>query len=165
MDSEKMGVEKPRKPRAARKSKSDAPPSMAQDMTPEMTKEMTQETSQAVTQEVTQVMAAPTCEAAQPTPAAPEPSALTLNSSLEIKDVEGAHRQFMAALDLGSPVTVDIGRVAAMDTAGVQLILAFQSEAAKRGVAIQYRGDSTAFTHALAAVGLRDAVHHAAARE
>jgi anti-anti-sigma regulatory factor len=106
--------------------------------------------------------------AAHAAPAAAPPRAdaiLHLGAGLEIKDVETVHRQLAGMLDRGSPVTVDISHVAAMDTAGVQLVLAFQSEALKRGVSIEYSGRSTAFTHALTAVGLGDAIRHAAARD
>jgi anti-anti-sigma regulatory factor len=44
-----------------------------------------------------------------------------------------------------------------VDTAGVQLLLSFRMEAAKRGVHVEIRGESAAFTQALAVLGLRDA--------
>ena len=80
-----------------------------------------------------------------------------LESSLEIKDVEDAHRRLMAVLARTSAVTVDVSRVGAVDTAGVQLLLAFQSEAVNRGVSVAFCGDSAALKHALTALGLRDA--------
>jgi anti-anti-sigma regulatory factor len=85
---------------------------------------------------------------------------LQLESSLEIKDVENTHRRLMAMLEHGAGVTVDISHVGAMDTAGAQLLLAFQSEALKRGLSVEFSGRSTAFTHALTILGLSDAVRH-----
>ena len=147
-----MDAEKPRKPRAPRKSKAVA--------TSEVTDDMNTQTI--ATGEASTAMAAGHAPEAA---AAPADAILQLGAGLEIKDVETVHRQLAGMLDRGSPVTVDISHVAAMDTAGVQLLLAFQSEAAKRGVSIEYSGRSTAFTHALIAVGLGDAVRHVASRD
>jgi anti-anti-sigma regulatory factor len=147
-----MDTEKPRKPRAPRKNKSGP----AATTTDEMNTQAVESAPENVT---------PGAPAAHATPTASTETGLQLNSSLEIKDVESVHRQLLAVLERGTDVTVDISHVAAMDTAGVQLILAFQSEAAKRGVAIEYSGQSAAFTHALTAVGLGDAVRHVASRD
>jgi anti-anti-sigma regulatory factor len=146
-----MDTEKSRKPRAPRKSKASATGNLTDDMN----------TQTVETGEAPAAMDAVTTPAA----AAPGDATLHLGAGLEIKDVESVHRQLTGMLDRGSPITVDISHVAAMDTAGVQLLLAFQSEAAKRGVSIEYSGRSTAFTHALTAVGLGDAVRHVASRD
>jgi anti-anti-sigma regulatory factor len=79
-----------------------------------------------------------------------------LEPGLEIKDAEGVHRLLLAALGDGRAVTVDVGRVHAVDTAGAQLLLAFQGEASRRGVTIEFRGESAPLTHTLAVLGLRD---------
>ena len=79
-----------------------------------------------------------------------------LEPGLEIKDAEGVHRLLLAALGDGRAVTVDVGRVHAVDTAGAQLLLAFQGEASRRGVTVEFRGDSAPLTHTLAVLGLRD---------
>jgi len=79
-----------------------------------------------------------------------------LEPGLEIKDAEGVHRLLLAALDDGRAVTVDVGRVQAVDTAGAQLLLAFQGEAGRRGVTVEFRGESAPLTHTLAVLGLRD---------
>jgi anti-anti-sigma regulatory factor len=79
-----------------------------------------------------------------------------LEPGLEIKDAEGVHRLLLAALGDGRAVTVDVGRVHAVDTAGAQLLLAFQGEANRRGVAVDFRGESAPLTHTLAVLGLRD---------
>jgi anti-anti-sigma regulatory factor len=79
-----------------------------------------------------------------------------LEPGLEIKDAESVHRLLLAALGDGRAVTVDVGRVHAVDTAGAQLLLAFQGEASRRGVTVNFRGESARLTHTLAVLGLRD---------
>jgi anti-anti-sigma regulatory factor len=146
-----MNAEKPRKPRAPRKNKAAATGDVTDDVTDDMNTQ-TVETS-----------AASAAMGAAPAPAVD--TLLQLGAGLEIKDVENVHKQLTSMLERGPSVTLDISHVAAMDTAGVQLLLAFQSEAARRGVAIDYSGRSNAFTHALTAVGLGDAVRHLASRD
>jgi anti-anti-sigma regulatory factor len=85
-------------------------------------------------------------------------SECSLEPSLQIKDVEEAHRQLMEMLAGDGVLTVNISRVSAVDTAGIQLLLAFQTEVVKRGVSLEFRGESAAITHALTALGLRDAM-------
>ena len=79
-----------------------------------------------------------------------------LEPGLEIKDAECVHRQLSAALVEGRAIAVDVGRVQAVDTAGAQLLLAFQGEASRRGVTIEFRGESAPLIHTLAVLGLRD---------
>jgi anti-anti-sigma regulatory factor len=81
---------------------------------------------------------------------------IQLEPGLEIKDAEGVHRLLLAALGDGRAVTVDVGCVHAVDTAGAQLLLAFQGEASRRGVSVEFRGESAPLTHTLAVLGLRD---------
>lgn len=92
-----------------------------------------------------------------PVAAAEATPRVELGHSLEIKDVEAAHRQLLEALERGPSVTVDMTRLGATDTAGVQLLLAFKNEAGKRGVAVDFLGESPALAQALAVLGLRDA--------
>ena len=79
-----------------------------------------------------------------------------LQPGLEIKDAEGVHRQLSAALVEGRAIAVDVGRVQAVDAAGAQLLLAFQGEASRRGVTIEFRGESAPLIHTLAVLGLSD---------
>ena len=88
--------------------------------------------------------------------------AVQLEPSLEVKDVEAAHIVLKAALERGPRVTVDVGRVLAVDTAGIQLLLAFQIEAARRRVVAEFCGASTALERALEVLGLRDQLRIAA---
>jgi anti-anti-sigma regulatory factor len=156
-----MDNEKPRKPRAPRKNKAAAIGNVADDMTaqPVDTSDASAAMGAAPTPEVAEI------SNAGATPPLAADTVLQLGAGLEIKDVESLHKQLTSMLERGPSVTLDISHVAAMDTAGVQLLLAFQSEAAKRGVAIDYSGRSNAFTHALTAVGLGEAVRHVASRD
>ena len=88
-----------------------------------------------------------------------------LEPSLEIKDVEDVHKRLMARLARGAAVTVDVSRVGAVDTAGVQLLVAFQGEAVKRGVSVEFCGNSSALTHALTVLGLGAVVQIASAHD
>ena len=122
----------------------------------------------------TDVRQAPTTDVRQvPTPdAPPAPAAVAaaaqsvavvqLEPSLEVKDVEAAHAVLKAALERGPRVTVDVGRILAVDTAGIQLLLAFQIEAAKRSIVAEFCGASSALERALDVLGLRDQLHIAA---
>jgi ABC-type transporter Mla MlaB component len=85
--------------------------------------------------------------------------------NLEIKDVEGAKQRLMETFATGTSVKIDVGRVNAIDTAGVQLLLAFQGEAAKRGVAVEFSGESAPLRQALSVLGLRDKLQIASHRD
>ena len=102
--------------------------------------------------------AVPTLSPAVVPIASPAAAALhvQLEPGLEIKDVEGVHRQLSAALVEGRAIAVDVGRVQAADAAGAQLLLAFHGEASRRGVTIEFRGESAPLIHTLAVLGLRD---------
>jgi anti-anti-sigma regulatory factor len=90
--------------------------------------------------------------------AAPEGVTVILDHSLEIKDVQGMHRRLLAAVAGASNVTLDVSRLATVDTAGVQLLLALCAAVSKQGKSVYMRGDSPALTQALTALGLRDAL-------
>jgi anti-anti-sigma regulatory factor len=77
---------------------------------------------------------------------------------LEIKDVEDAKLRLMETLEGGGPVSIGIGRVSTVDTAGVQLLLAFNAEAVTRGVAVEFCGESPLLGNALALLGLKDSL-------
>jgi anti-anti-sigma regulatory factor len=87
-----------------------------------------------------------------------------LEPGLEIKDAESVYGLLLAALGDGRAVTVDVSRVRAVDTAGAQLLLAFQGEASRCGVTIEFRGESAPLAHTLAVLGLRDKFAFAALR-
>jgi ABC-type transporter Mla MlaB component len=81
-----------------------------------------------------------------------------LDASLQIKDVEQAHRRLLAALGGASSVSVDVSPIDVIDTAGLQLLLALQRGAASGGVPVEFHGESAALSQALSILGLRDAL-------
>ena len=87
------------------------------------------------------------------TPAAID-TATVLDETLEIQDVEACFGELRAALASGLPVTLDVSRVARIDTAGVQLLIAAQIAAEKRGNPLQVRGESAALNAAMESLGL-----------
>jgi anti-anti-sigma regulatory factor len=99
--------------------------------------------------------AAPAVNQAAPVNVVADGICVQLEPGLEVKDAEGVHRLLLAALGDGRAVTVDVGRLHAVDTAGAQLLLAFQGEASRRGVTIEFRGESAPLNHTLAVLGLR----------
>jgi anti-anti-sigma regulatory factor len=101
--------------------------------------------------------------AAEPAAAAAE-LVIDLANGLEIKAVEETHRSLSAALERGVPLTIDMTRVGAVDTAGVQLLLGLQIEAAKRGMPIRLTGESAGFNQALNVLGLRERFNPAGTR-
>jgi anti-anti-sigma regulatory factor len=64
---------------------------------------------------------------------APAAGAVALPSSLTIAEVGALKAALEAALGSGDPITLDARSVARVDAAGVQLLVAFAAEAARRG--------------------------------
>jgi anti-anti-sigma regulatory factor len=81
---------------------------------------------------------------------------IVLEPSLEIRDVEAAHRRLMEAAARAESLSVDVSRVTAVDTAGAQLLLALVREAERRGMALEFSGKSIALEGALASLGLEE---------
>jgi anti-anti-sigma factor len=81
---------------------------------------------------------------------------LALSKSLEIRDVEEARGLLLTALDGISELRVDLSAVDAADTAGVQLLLSLEAEAAHRGIRIVFVGQSAGLTRALQSLGLQN---------
>jgi anti-anti-sigma regulatory factor len=84
--------------------------------------------------------------------------ALQLGPSLQIKDVEAVHGLLAQALEGEPPIKVDVSRLTAVDTAGIQLLLALRQEGTRRGITVQYCGDSPVLQHALTLLGLSAAL-------
>jgi anti-sigma B factor antagonist len=102
---------------------------------------------------------APTPAAAAVDPAPPQTAAcqratVVLDSSLQIKDVEEAHRRLLAAVAGAPSLAVDVSRIESIDTAGIQVLLAVQKSAAAHGVPVEFCGESAALSQALATLGL-----------
>ena len=94
--------------------------------------------------------------AAPPDPA--KDAVYNLNANFEIQNLEETRQDFIESLARGVPVTVDVSRIAAIDTAGVQLLIALRNAAAKHGVSVELRGESAALSNALLMLGLQDAI-------
>lgn len=81
-----------------------------------------------------------------------------LEPGLEVKDVEQVRQGLLDALSRGSAITVDVSRVGAIDTAGIQLLLALQNEAANRGISLEICGESAPLTQAAMVLGMREKI-------
>ena len=85
-------------------------------------------------------------------------SVYILDTNFEIQSLEETRRELIESLARGLPVTVDVSRVATIDTAGVQLLIALHDAAPKQGVSVEFRGESAALSNALLMLGLQDAI-------
>jgi anti-anti-sigma factor len=79
---------------------------------------------------------------------------LDAGGTLEIRDVDAGHRTLLRMLEAGTPLRIDLGAISAVDAAGIQLLLAFKQEGMRRGVPIEFCGNSAAVKRALALLGL-----------
>jgi ABC-type transporter Mla MlaB component len=91
--------------------------------------------------------------AARKTTAAP---ALALGEQLVIGEVGTLHGQALEAFDAGAALRVDCSRVERADTAGVQLLVAMQREAARRGTALEWLDPTPALRDAVRCLALDD---------
>jgi anti-anti-sigma regulatory factor len=106
--------------------------------------------------EATEVLTA-SVAAANPAAPAPIDPATHLKGSFDIHGVEASYREFRGLLASGLPVVIDISGLDAVDTCGVQLLLALEREAQRRSVPLTLRGESAVFDSALHRLGLSDA--------
>jgi anti-anti-sigma regulatory factor len=96
--------------------------------------------------------------AAQASPDAGARGTVLLEPGLEIKDVERVRQGLLDALSRATAIIIDVSRVSAIDTAGVQLLLALQNEAANRGITFEFCGESAPLTHAATVLGMREKI-------
>jgi anti-anti-sigma regulatory factor len=88
---------------------------------------------------------------------APDPMALdpiVLGPSLTIQEALGLKQQLDGILSAGGAVHLDGGGVRSVDTAGIQLLVAFSREAEMRNVEIMWRGASEVLLQSAAGLGL-----------
>lgn len=83
---------------------------------------------------------------------------LRLEPSLRIGEVEAGREVLQRLLDGCEPVRIDISALQSVDSAGVQLLLAVRQEADRRGIPLEYCGESAELFTALKLLGLADAV-------
>jgi anti-anti-sigma regulatory factor len=101
---------------------------------------------------------------AVPATGSPGPAAgyvLNFDGNLAVQHIDAARQHISAALSSGGPIAVDLGRIAVIDTAGVQLLLALEKAAASRGLALELRGESAVLANALGVLGLQDSLRSA----
>jgi anti-anti-sigma regulatory factor len=84
--------------------------------------------------------------------------ALPLEASLQIQNVERELVRLRQVFELNGAAAIDVSGLTAIDTAGVQLLLAIAREGARRHIRIHFRGDSPALTQALKLLGLEAAL-------
>jgi anti-anti-sigma regulatory factor len=94
----------------------------------------------------------------KPSVSAAESGEITLEASLEIADVTEARRRLLDALVGVRRFAIDVGPLTAVDTAGVQLLLAVAQECTRRGIALSCRGESLPLALALRSLGLSGAL-------
>lgn len=82
------------------------------------------------------------------------PGRVALAPRLQIREVEEAHRALVDSLNREGALQIDVSPLEAVDTAGVQLLLALQREGERRGLPVEFCGVSTALERALALLGL-----------
>jgi len=82
-------------------------------------------------------------------------SVLYLDASLNIQNIEQSAATLRERLASPGALTIDLSRVANVDTAGIQILLAFRNEAPSRGLSLEFRGQSAALTQALSVLGLQ----------
>jgi anti-anti-sigma regulatory factor len=88
-------------------------------------------------------------------PSVPDESVLCLDATLTIQNIEQFAGLLRERLTKPGAVTIDLSRVANVDTAGIQVLLAFRNEAPSRGLALEFRGQTAALTQALGVLGLQ----------
>ncbi len=77
-----------------------------------------------------------------------------MNPSLEIRDVDEARTRLLAYLDGSVKFRVDVTPIVAVDSAGVQLLIALRREAHSRNVQLEFTGYSAALRQILTNLGL-----------
>jgi anti-anti-sigma regulatory factor len=100
-------------------------------------------------------------------PAAPDngPARVVLGPSLTLQGVAGLKQRLARAFSAGGTVYLDGAGVTSVDTAGIQLLVAFCLEARTRGAAVIWQGASEAVKRSAARLGLGAALGLATAIE
>lgn len=86
--------------------------------------------------------------------AEPHGAVIKLGTSLRIQDVTASRRLMERTLEEGTPVRIDLGGLTDIDTAGVQLLVAYAREAARRGIDIRWSGETSVLLNALRLLGM-----------
>jgi anti-anti-sigma regulatory factor len=78
---------------------------------------------------------------------------LDCGQSLDVRQVASCREQWMAALAQPAPVSVEVGALTKVDTAGVQLLLSLEQECRLSGRDFRLSGESPELDSALALLG------------
>lgn len=74
---------------------------------------------------------------------------VVINDDMTIYQAEAQKEQLLAALAAADALELDLGGVATMDTAGLQLLILLKREAAQQGKRLTIGGHSAAVRHIL----------------
>jgi anti-anti-sigma regulatory factor len=78
-----------------------------------------------------------------------------LPATLQVQQVTQELQRLTGAFDNRRPVTLDAAALTAVDTAGVQLLMALTREGARQGIPVRIQGESPALRAALRLLGVR----------
>jgi anti-anti-sigma regulatory factor len=85
---------------------------------------------------------------------APASGRLALGASCTIHQVQALRAHFIEQAALPGPYEIDGGQVQQIDTAGVQLVVAFALDCLERGINYSWKGRSPAFDEAVRVLGV-----------
>ena len=74
------------------------------------------------------------------------------------------HRLLLQSLEGGAPIRIDLGDLVEVDTAGVQLLLAYRHEARRRGIEVEWVDATPTLLDALRLLGLAGSLSGGAPR-
>lgn len=83
-----------------------------------------------------------------------ERTELSIAGSVDISEVSALRERMLAALDAGLPIRLDVSAVERADTAAIQLLCAFASDARRRGLGVEWHEPSDALRRAATLLGL-----------
>ncbi|MDO8271530.1 MAG: STAS domain-containing protein [Gammaproteobacteria bacterium] len=81
-------------------------------------------------------------------------NSIVLQECVDIRAVNELHANLLLALNGMDEIVLDSAGVARVDTAGLQLLVAFAREAQVRGLSVTLRAGSTALNEAVLASGM-----------
>ena len=87
---------------------------------------------------------------------APEDGALTLAAACTVAEADALKAELARRLAASEPVTVDVGALQRIDTAGLQLLAAFVRDRRTAGRTVRWRGQASALDAAAGLLGLND---------
>jgi anti-anti-sigma regulatory factor len=83
-----------------------------------------------------------------------QPVKLSCGEALDVRSVSVRRQEWMDLLQGEGGVSMDVGGLKVLDTAGVQLLVSCERQCREQGRAFELRGESPALTDSLALLGL-----------